>query len=36
VEAGASGGISERVARAYRERSGQTPAILVPHTAPRL
>jgi galactokinase len=36
VEAGASGGISERVARAYRERSGHTPAILVPHTAPRL
>jgi galactokinase len=36
VEAGASGGISERVAGAYRARSGHTPAILVPQTAPRL
>jgi galactokinase len=36
VEAGASAGIGERVARAYRERSGHTPAILVPQTHPGL
>ena len=34
VEAAASGVISERVARAYRDRSGQTPTILVPQTHP--
>jgi galactokinase len=36
VEASASAGIGERVARAYRERSGHTPAILVPQTHPGL
>jgi galactokinase len=34
VEEGGSAGIGERVARAYRERSGQTPTILVPQTHP--
>ena len=34
VEAGGDAGIGERVARAYRQRSGQTPTVLVPQSQP--
>ena len=34
VEAGGNAGIGERVARAYRQRSGQTPTVLVPQSQP--